>query len=191
MPKEVLVICSGPGPESRNYPREENKVMLQTLLGNDYVPVFLQTPEGYQGHYPENLPTGRTFDAILFAGCNVLTWLFKGNYEDGIRRLSSILTNDGIVIFVENNNYIRKFSGLEHYEQHALTTTLDKMQVYTAVFNHANGKKQEIINTWNTYFTQSQIGKYIVYQKRDTAGGRRKTKSRKTRRKRYSRRKLE
>jgi hypothetical protein len=184
MPKEVLVICSSPG--GMNYPRQENKRMLETLLGADYVPTFLTTQDGFQGSYPTNLPKDHHFDAVLFAGCNVLQWLFKHDYESGMQALSSILRNDGIIIFVENKNYVTKFGGPEHYGQHSLTISLNKMTVFPTVLNDKTGVKDQMLNTWNKYFTLMQIGDYIVYRKNSTSGGRRKWKSANTKRKRSS-----
>jgi hypothetical protein len=73
--------------------------MLKQLLGDDFIAEFM-------GHYPEELPKDKKFDAVLFAGCNVITWLFKKDYEVGMENLSRILKQDGIIIFVENQKYI-------------------------------------------------------------------------------------
>ena len=102
MPKKVLVICSDNS--GRDFPRDENQTMLKQLLGHDFIAQFMD-------RYPENLPTEENeFDAVLFAGCNVISWLFKFDYEDGMKKLARIIKQDGIIIFVENQNYINKMA---------------------------------------------------------------------------------
>ena len=50
--------------------------MLIQLLGDDFIAEFM-------GHYPDELPKDKMFDAVLFAGCNVMTWLFNNkNYKN-------------------------------------------------------------------------------------------------------------
>lgn len=178
MPKIVLVICSSW--KDRDFPREENQVMLKKLLGEDYVPEFMK-------EYPQDLPSGKQFDAILFAGCNVLTWLFgyDNKHEPGMNTLSTILKDDGIIIFVENTGYIKALSGEGHYEKHVLSIPIENIQLFTTIPDNGSGLKQEIIQSWKKYFTQTQADKYIVYKK-NKEGGKRKRRSL-TRRKRKTR----
>ena len=178
MPKTVLVICSFA--KGTDYPRQDNQIMLKSLLGDDFVPEFM-------GEYPANLPTDKLFDAVLFGGCNVLTWLFRGDYEPGMKKLSTILKDDGIVIFVENKNYVTKLAGEDHYASHVLTMPINSIKLQMTLANDNSGLKQDIISTWNKYFTRTDIDKYIVYKKQ-TSGGRRKNAKRKTRKIRKTRR---
>jgi hypothetical protein len=173
MPKTVLVICSSP--EGRDFPSEDNQIMLKKLLGEDYIPEFL----GGSGQYPEDLPTGKTFDVILFAGCNVLIWLFgeDGNHETGMDNLSSVLNDDGVIIFVEGKNYVKHYSGEGHYNQHSLSIPITSISLKGRYFNDRSELKEEIINSWNKYFTQTQADKYIVYKKKEKKGGKRKRRS--------------
>ena len=176
MPRTLLVICSSP--EGFDYPRLENQAMLRTLLGDDFIPTFM-------GEYPGDLPIGTQFDAILFGGCNVLTWLFKGYYEYSMERLSSVLRDDGIVIFTENKAYVTKHGEEDHYNLHRLSISLQSIKLHAVQSNDDTGLKQDIIAKWKQYFTETTEGKYIVYKK-VVKGGRRK-KSITKRRKRKTR----
>jgi hypothetical protein len=179
MPKTVLVICSSP--TGKDYPREENQAMLKKLLGEDFVPEFLG--ENSSGQYPQNLPTGKQFDLILFAGCNVLIWLFGEDreHETGMKKLSTVLKDDGIIIFVETLKYVQTHG----VEGHGLSIPIESMKLLTTQLDDGSGLKQEIINSWKKYFTQTEADLYIVYKK-VKEGGKRKRRS-VTKRKRKTR----
>jgi hypothetical protein len=187
MPKTVLVICSRP--TGSDFPREENQTMLKTILGDEFVPEFLGESSNYPGRYPRNLPTGKKFDAILFAGCNVLIWLFgeDGNHETGIKNLSSLLNDDGVIIFVETKKYVETYGGEGHYDAHSLSIPIESIKLLTTQLDDETGLKGNIINTWKKYFTQTHADKYIVYKK-VKEGGKRKRRSitRRKRKTRYS-----
>jgi hypothetical protein len=185
MSKTVLVICSKP--TGFDFPREENQIMLKTILGDEFVPEFLGESSNYPGRYPRNLPTGKQFDAILFAGCNVLIWLFGEDrqHEGGIKTLSSLLKEDGVIIFVENKKYVETYSGEGHYDAHSLSIPIESIKLLAMQHNDESGLKEAIINIWKKYFTQTQADKYIVYKK-VKEGGKKKRRS-VTRRKRKTR----
>jgi len=161
--KTVLVICSQI--TGRDYPRIENQEMLKTIVGDNYTPEFMPDP------YPNNLPRTKKFDAILFAGCNVIDQIFTdynrhtktfepNHMEKGMERLSTMLKKDGYVIFVETRRYVEHFSKQQHYN---LSFPLSRMNIFQTTDNHAE-VKQRILDTWNTYFKLVRTHGYYAYQ---------------------------
>jgi hypothetical protein len=176
MPKTVLVFCSNN--EDFDFPREENLIMLKKLLGDDYIAKFMTDTSNpiINDRYPEDLPTEENiFDAVLFAGCNVLTWLFKNDYEVGMESLTKILKPDGIVIFIENKKYIKKI--VSPGKSYALSIQLEEMKLHPTRKDDTSGLKQNIIQSWNKFFQLEVIYNYFVYKVKEQAGGKYKRKS--------------
>lgn len=177
MPKTVLVICSGNS--GTDFPKDENQIMLKKLLGDDFIAQFMD-------RYPENLPPEeKVFDAVLFAGCNVITWLFndynivsdtieKNLKEKGMEKLSRILKQDGIVIFVENQNYINKVA--TPGKSYSLSIPLEEMKLLPMVKDDKTGLKQDILKSWEKYFRIDVMKEYIVYKVKEQSGGKYKRK---------------
>jgi hypothetical protein len=166
MPKTVLVICSDNS--GKDFPRDENQKMLKQLLGDDFIAEFM-------GHYPEELPKDKKFDAVLFAGCNVITWLFKNEYEVGMESLSKILKQDGIVIFVENQKYIDNIA--IKGKSYSLSIPLDEIKLLAMVKDDKSGLKQDIITSWEKFFQLEVIDNYFVYKVKGKQGGKYKRRS--------------
>jgi hypothetical protein len=165
MPKKVLVICSDNS--GRDFPRDENQTMLKQLLGDDFVAQFMD-------RYPKDLPTEENeFDAVLFAGCNVISWLFKFDYEDGMKKLARIIKKDGIVIFVENQNYINKMTTIG--KSYSLSIPLEEMTIHPTIKDDKTGLKQEIVKSWEKFFELEIIDNYFVYKVKGKQGGKRKS----------------
>jgi ubiquinone/menaquinone biosynthesis C-methylase UbiE len=167
MPKTVLVICSDNS--GKDFPKDENQNMLKQLLGNDYIVQFMD-------RYPENLPTKENeFDAVLFAGCNVITWLFKLDYEVGMEKLSRILKQDGIIIFVENQKYIDNIA--IKGKSYSLSIPLEEIKLRPTIKDDNTGLKQEILKSWEKFFELNQIDNYFVYKVKGKQGGKYKRKT--------------
>ena len=153
--------------------------MLKKLLGDDFIAQFMD-------RYPENLPPEeKVFDAVLFAGCNVITWLFndynivsdtieKNLKEKGMEKLSRILKQDGIVIFVENQNYINKVA--TPGKSYSLSIPLEEMKLLPMVKDDKTGLKQDILKSWEKYFRIDVMKEYIVYKVKEQSGGKYKRK---------------
>jgi SAM-dependent methyltransferase len=180
MPKKVLVICSNN--LGRDFPRDENQKMLKKLLGDDFIAEFMD-------RYPANLPTEENvFDAVLFAGCNVITWLFTREYEVGMEKLSRILKQDGIVIFVENQNYIDTVVPPE--KSYSLSITLDEMKLHPVSKDDKTSLKQDILKSWDKFFQLDVMDNYFVYKVKGKQGGKYKRKiTHKKRRRTHNKRK--
>lgn len=190
MPKSVLVICST-NKEGSDFLREKNQTMLIQLLGDDFIAEFM-------GHYPDELPKDKMFDAVLFAGCNVMTWLFNNyNYkndtieekkmEKGMETLSKLLNQDGIVIFIEKQRYIEKVA-LEG-KSYELSIPLEEMKLRETIKDDATGLKQYIIKSWEKIFQLERIDNYFVYKVKSKEGGKYKRKTFNKKRKTFHKRK--
>jgi hypothetical protein len=166
MPKTVLVICSDNS--GIDFPRDENQIMLKQLLGNDFIAEFM-------GQYPQDLPKNKKFDAVLFAGCNVITWLFKKDYEVGMENLSRILKQDGIIIFVENQKYIDNI--VIKGKSYSLSIPLEEIKLLAMVKDDNTGLKQDILNSWEKFFQLNQIDNFFVYKVKEQSGGKYKRKN--------------
>ena len=166
MPKTVLVICSDNS--GIDFPKDENQNMLKQLLGDDFIAEFMR-------QYPEDLPKKKKFDAVLFAGCNVITWLFKNNYEVGMESLSKILKQDGIIIFVENQKYINNVA--IKGKSYSLSIPLEEIKLLAMVKDDNTGLKQEILKSWEKFFQLELIDNYFVYKVKEQSGGKYKRKT--------------
>ena len=166
MPKSVLVICSNNS--GIDFPRDENQTMLKQLLGDDFIAEFM-------GEYPQDLPKNKKFDAVLFAGCNVITWLFKKDYEVGMEKLSRILKQDGIIIFVENQKYIDNIA--IKGKSYSLSIPLEEIKLLAMVKDDNTGLKQDILKSWEKFFKLDQIDNYFVYKVKEQYGGKYKIKN--------------
>jgi hypothetical protein len=166
MPKTVLVICSDNS--GKDFPKDENQIMLKQLLGDDFIAEFM-------GQYPEDLPKNKKFDAVLFAGCNVITWLFKKDYEVGMDSLSKILKQYGIVIFVENQKYIDNIA--IKGKSYSLSIPLEEIKLLAMVKDDKTGLKQEILKSWEKFFQLERIDNYFVYKVKSKVGGKYKRKT--------------
>ena len=153
-PKTLLVICSNNS--GHDFPKDKNQNMLKQLLGDDFISEFM-------GQYPEDLPNDKKYDAVLFAGCNLLIWLFNKNYEVGMEKLSNILKQDGIIIFVESQRYIDKV--VTKGKSYGLSIPLEEMKLYGVTKNDNNGIKQDILKSWEKFFQLDLIDNYFVYKK--------------------------
>jgi hypothetical protein len=167
MPKTVLVICSDNS--GMDFPREENQIMLKKLLGDDFIAEFMD-------RYPQNLPMEHKFDAVLFAGCNVLTWLFSNKFEIGMEKLTHVLKKEGIIIFVENQAYINKIAN----KSYSLSIPLEEMKLHPVAKDDATGLKQDILKSWEKFFQLDVMDNYFVYKVKATGGGKYKHKKRKS-----------
>lgn len=114
--------------------------------------------------YPGDLPKNRIFDAVLFAGCNLLQWLFYDNYEVGMERLSHILDKNGIVIFVEGQGYIKNV--VTKGRSFGLSIPLDEMKLVGATKDDEYGLKQEILKSWAKFFKLTRVEDYFAYIKK-------------------------
>jgi hypothetical protein len=179
MPKTVLVICSQKN--GKDFPKEKNQIMLKQLLGVDYVAEFM-------GMYPEELPTDKKFDAVLFAGCNVISWLFtdynreSGTIEEnwmeqGMETLSKLLNQHGIVIFVENEIYIKKIA--PDMRISSLSIPLNLLSI-VPITETSDMEKQTILSSWRKFFNLAIINDYFVYKAKSQEGGKYKTKTKTT-----------
>jgi SAM-dependent methyltransferase len=155
-PKTVLVICSTVS--GSDFPKNENQTMLKQLLGDDFIAEFM-------GQYPDDLPTDKKFDAVLFAGCNLLMWLFYKAHEDGMEKLYNILKQDGIVIFVESQNYINKT--VTKGKSYGLSIPIEEMKLYGLKQYNDSEIKQKILKSWGKFFHLDQMEHYFVYKKND------------------------
>ena len=105
-----------------------------------------------------------------------------------MKTLSGILKEDGVIIFVENRQYVETYSGKEHYTEHSLSIPIQSIKIQPVTLNDNSGLKENIINNWNKYFTETKVDKYIVYKKVKTAGKRKRLSvtRRRKRKTRYS-----
>lgn len=147
--------------------------MIKALLGEGFTAEFL---EGDCRRFPEALPKGKTFNLILFAGCNLLSSIFTQDLEKNktaIQRVESLLTEKprGCIIFLESKSYVNRDTP-EHYDKHKLSAKIEKL------FNHPSPGWQDMkekytstLQYWNERFLVQQTNKdkygakYIVYFK--------------------------
>lgn len=160
--KTVLVICSDN--EGIDYPKDANQIMLKSLLGDNFTPVFMDKYP--KGQYPGDLPEGQKFDAVLFAGCNLMRWLFYDDYEAGMKKLSKLLNKNGIVIFIENANYIKHV--VDPGQSYELSIPLDEMKIEAFEKYDTNGVKKEMLKSWGKFFQLTRINNYFVYTKKSS-----------------------
>jgi hypothetical protein len=183
---EILIICSCPTCITFNQPNFQ-ELLTAFYKGAKNITFF--------GTYPDDLPKlpeGKSFDLIVFAGCNVLEWLFNKDYRTGIEQLVTVVKKDGRVIFVENSKYIERY-GNATSKDYLPTIPIEHLAISAGASPHSNSEKAiGVKEAWNSVFNKSiytpdGIHTYIVYTKR-VAGGFRKTRSKRRSMKRGRRR---
>ena len=165
MSKSVLVLCSSP--KGSDYPAKDNQDMLNILL-KGVKPTVDFLPGGEAGNFPEDMPKGKLYDVILFAGCNALLFIdLLKDHTESIDLLSTSLKKHGMILVVESEKFIKKYISEKHYSDHKVTLKLE-----TLLNKHPStgvqDKKEEYktkIDYWNTKFKaqQTKQHKYIVY----------------------------
>ena len=186
---EILIICSCPTCVTFNQPNFQ-ELLTAFYKGAKNITFF--------GKYPNDLPKlpeGKSFDLIVFAGCNVLRWLFNEDYRSGIEQLATVVKKDGRVIFVENSRYIEVY-GNATSKDYLPTIPIEYLSVIPGAPAHFNSEDSvSIRGAWNSIFNKSihtpdGIHNYIVYTKKVTGGFRKKRGKRRstkrTRRRRYN-----
>ena len=110
---KVLIVCSGPGMSS--YPKDKEKVLpfIKSYFGVSEIDEDYLTGMEEQENFPEDINQNVTYDAIWFAGCNVLSWIFT-NQTKVREAFENRLKRNGIIMFTEGSKYIEKFSDKEH-----------------------------------------------------------------------------
>jgi hypothetical protein len=174
MSKSVLVICSSP--EGTDYPDKDNQDMLDILLKGvkptvDFLP---GVKEGTR--FPEDVPKGKLYDIVLFAGCAINFFLIN-DFEKSTDLVSNILKKNGLVVIVESHKFIINRVSQKHYDTHKHTLTLENL-ISGALSKGTKAapkpvpglvEKQEEFDTkiayWKTKFKSQQTkkDKYYVY----------------------------
>lgn len=165
MSKSVLVVCSSE--KGSDYPAKDNQDMLNSILKGGKPTVDFLPGEG-EGSFPQDMPKGKLYDLILFAGCNALIFIgLLKDHEDSIGLLSKSLKKNGVIVVTESEKFIKKYISEKHYDDHKLTVKLE-----TLLKKHPSAgiqdRKDEFnakIDYWNTKFKaqQTKKDKYIVY----------------------------
>lgn len=150
--------------------------MIKALLGEGFTAEFLEGGDDACKRFPEGLPKGKTFNLILFAGCNLLNSIFTEDLEKNktaIQQVESLLTEKpkGCVIFVESKSYVNR-DAPEHYEKHKLSAKIEKLFTHQAAgWQDIKDKYKSTVDHWNERFLVQQTNKekygakYILYFK--------------------------
>ena len=185
----MLVICSNPD-TGTTMKDPLVKTMMLSLFPYGYNPTYLSGQVGQK--FPDNLPEGQKFSHVLFAGCNVLAWLFNitsiDAFNDDIIKLENVLDTNGMIIFVENENFI-KVLGNSNSKQIVPTTKFETLRYngQTTLTSDEIIAKEILCNEWNKHFLFKLLTldkQYGYYSIRPKIGGRNR-KKRTTRKQRH------
>lgn len=166
---EVLVVCSSDNPDKKpisDYNKPENQEMLSLLSNNNYNPTFLNAINGGE-KFPDGLinTKDRHYDIILFAGCNLLSWIFADR-NSSIQQLLRVLKDTGRVIFVESIGYIIKDKiNITKNKYSGLTISIDSMKYAFDMGNNVYAHKS-FYDYFYAYFDVSINNGYITYIKK-------------------------
>ena len=176
----VLIICSKPVTGTTMKDPLVQKLM-ESLFPVGYNPTYLSGKVGQK--FPDNLPEWQKFSHVLFAGCNVLAWLFNitsiDAFNDDIIKLENVLDTNGMIIFVEKENFI-KVLGNSNSTQIVPTTKIETLR-YNGQISLTPTEitsKEIFCNEWNKHFLFmfTPDKKYGYYGIRPKIGGRNRKK---------------
>ena len=158
------------------------KTMMLSLFPFGYNSTYLSGKEGQK--FPDNLPEGQKFSLVLFAGCNVLAWLFNitsiDAFNDDIIKLENVLDTNGMIIFVENEKFINLL-GNSNSTQIVPTTKIETLRynVHTTLTSDEIIAKKKLCDKWNEHFLFKLLTldkQYGYYGIRPKIGGRNRKK---------------
>ena len=169
---EIIVLCSDITNPDGDYQLPATQRMLHDLFPNGVTPTCLSGNPGQR--FPDDLPPNKTFGLVLFAGCNVIDFLFKKeSIELDMKRLATSLDDNGHIIFIDSKQYIDDYIKSDHfYERYGGTLYIKHMLDHHTV-RKVKGKnyyRDAVLSMWKTLFTESEIEiknqKYKVYTKK-------------------------
>jgi hypothetical protein len=168
--KQVLVVCSGSDDKKSEYYIDSgNKEIIIELMGNNTNTIHIN--RGLKMNvYPTDIVNSSykytKFDMILFAGCNILEWLFKT--KDSITITESFLKDTGIIIFTEGPNYgilnTKIGKSLLPINQRNLTHDIKMMKTF--LYDDTSS----IFNQWDDiFYIDPDNLKYYIYKKKSSS----------------------
>jgi hypothetical protein len=169
--KKILVVCSSNKHESSDFNLLKNNFIKQDLFGDNSNYIFCNSPQGCK--YPDNI-NDNNYDAIWFAGCNCSEWIFKN--PDSISKIIEILKPNGIIIFTEQEGFVKYFGGNPDIN---LTVPFEMLLDNSKRIRMSTQEKNNIIfSTFNEIFQKNIINNHITYtfKNLDTIGGYKKQK---------------
>ena len=181
--KRVLVVCSSSNDTNSKYYNNNlhnkdyisSKSMINELMGTNIDFIHINN-ELEMKTYPDdiiknNLYKDMKFDMILFAGCNVVEFLFPTIYNVDITE--KFLKDDGLIIFMNsitynNNNQLTVIPYITPMAPRNLTCTIKMMKFYP--WNIPNQiLANNVYNQWdNLFYIDPANSKYYIYKKRNT-----------------------
>jgi hypothetical protein len=134
--------------------------MIKDLFPNGVTPTCLSGQKGGP-KFPEGVPKDKKFALILFAGCNILDWLFhKDTFKYDMELLSNVLDDNGHIIFTDTKKYMEAYIASQNFHARFGGTMYIKNMADFHTINKIKGKnyyKDAVLSTWKTLFAESQI----------------------------------
>lgn len=148
--KKVLVVCSQRN--GADFTCKKNDA-LKRLFGNNPEYIFCNGILSF----PNTINLHDKYDAIWFAGCNLLSSIFS-NVTESLLAITSTLKNTGFVVFTENENYVRDYK-----DSHNLTLPITALGQHTNTISTPQ-KVDLIIALFKNSFEETIINDHIVYK---------------------------
>ena len=110
----VLIICSSPGPEHKEFNRYKD--FLEEKFNNSEIKkTIIYDFLGGRGDkiWPINIPMDTKYDIIWFCGCNLIGWISKIADPPLYEVLINVLKDNGLVLFTEDPKMVKHIKDIE------------------------------------------------------------------------------
>ena len=146
----IGVICSQPG--GRNYERGKDIIKNKMNLPPRAKFEFIDRQEPIGKTFPNNVPTGREYDLLWFAGCNLAAVFLN-------RRTGNYLKPNGKIIFTESQGFVTK------HQVPPSTFPFVSVDAYYRVANKMPSKNEDKrrVDNFKRNFKKTQTANKVFY----------------------------
>ena len=100
----VLVVCSSPEPEYRDF--NNNKDYFEKNFNHKKIIYDYLGGRSGENMWPKDIPKDKKYDIVWFCGCNLIGWISSARTPPLYEVLIDILKDTGLVLFTEASKMI-------------------------------------------------------------------------------------
>jgi hypothetical protein len=159
---KILVVCSHKDGRDFNNPSNNDlKILFETEFENKPEYIFCFNLSDEKCNFPGGMGTrvDAKYDAIWFAGCNLLEQIFY-NPLISIEVIKKVLKDDGFIVFTETKQFVDRYVMNKYH----LTVPITSLGQHSTI-NKANTHQiNNIIELCQQNFEETIINNHMVYK---------------------------
>ena len=157
---KILVVCSHKDGRDFNSPSNNDlKNLFETAFENKPEYIFCFNLYDEKCTFPDDMGerVNDKYNAIWFAGCNRLDWIFK-NPQVSIQVIKKVLKDNGFIVFTETERFVEKYMTNKYH----LTVSITSLGKNTT--NAQEHQLNNIIELCQQNFEETIINNHMVYK---------------------------